>query len=53
MTVKTPSINAVPDEATIFIDRRLTFGEHREAAMDQVRALVPAEFLDSVTMEML
>ena len=27
MHVKTPSINAVPDEALIYIDRRITFGE--------------------------
>ena len=29
MHVKTPSINAVPDEALIYIDRRITFGEDR------------------------
>ena len=27
MHVQTPSINAVPDEALIYIDRRVTFGE--------------------------
>jgi putative selenium metabolism hydrolase len=41
MHVKTPSINAVPDEATIFIDRRMTFGETKEEAVAQVAALVP------------
>jgi putative selenium metabolism hydrolase len=51
MKVKTPSINAVPDEATIFIDRRLTFGEEREAAIEQVRNAIPPEFRDSVTVE--
>ena len=30
MEVKTPSINAVPDEATIYVDRRITFGEDPE-----------------------
>ncbi|HMN26864.1 MAG TPA: YgeY family selenium metabolism-linked hydrolase [Caldilineaceae bacterium] len=39
--LQTPSINAVPDEATLYIDRRLTFGETKEAAIDQVRALIP------------
>lgn len=34
---KTPSINALPDECTIFIDRRLTFGETWEMAVEQVR----------------
>ena len=36
----TASINAVPDECTVTIDRRLTFGESREEAIEQVRALV-------------
>lgn len=40
MTVKTPSINAVPDEATIYIDRRMTFGETPESVMAQVQAVV-------------
>lgn len=51
MTVKTPSINAVPDEAVIFIDRRLTFGEDKDAAIEQVRKLIPAEHQDTVTVE--
>ncbi len=53
MHVKTPSINAVPDEARIYVDRRLTFGESKEEAIDQVRALIPAESRDSVRVEML
>jgi putative selenium metabolism hydrolase len=51
MVVNTPSINAVPDAAIMFVDRRMTFGEDREAAMEQVRALIPAQFRDSVTVE--
>lgn len=51
MTVKTPSINAVPDEATIFIDRRMTFGETKEAVKKQVEDLIPAEFRDTVKVE--
>ncbi|MDH5605565.1 MAG: YgeY family selenium metabolism-linked hydrolase [Anaerolineae bacterium] len=51
MTVKTPSINAVPDEATIFIDRRLTFGEDKDQAIQKVRDLIPQEHRDSVTVE--
>ncbi|MFN8471595.1 MAG: YgeY family selenium metabolism-linked hydrolase [Anaerolineae bacterium] len=50
--VKTPSINAVPDECTVYIDRRVTFGETKEQAIDQVRALVPAGSPD-ITVEML
>jgi putative selenium metabolism hydrolase len=51
MTVQTPSINAVPDEAVIFIDRRMTFGESKEAVKKQVEDLIPAEFKDSVKVE--
>lgn len=51
MQVKTPSINAVPDEATIYIDRRLTFGEDKNAAIEQVRSLIPPAHRDSITVE--
>ena len=37
---KTPSINAVPDEATIYIDRRLTWGETPEAELERLKKLV-------------
>jgi len=51
MHVKTPSLNAVPDEAVIFIDRRMTFGETKEAVKQQVEDLIPAEFKDTVKLE--
>lgn len=51
MQVKTPSINAVPDEATIFVDRRLTFGEDKNAAIEQVRALIAGDQRNSITVE--
>ena len=51
MTVRTPSVNAVPDEAVIFIDRRMTFGETKEQAIEQVRALIPEKDRNSVTVE--
>src|SRR6185369_9910320 len=40
MHVQTPSINAVPDEAAIFIDRRMTFGETPESVLEQVRRVI-------------
>jgi len=49
--VQTPSINAVPNEALIYVDRRLTFGEDKDAAIQQVRDLIPAESRDSVEVE--
>jgi putative selenium metabolism hydrolase len=43
LKVKTASINAVPDEATLWIDRRLTFGETKEQALAEMAALIPPE----------
>lgn len=40
MEVKTPSINAVPDEATIFVDRRITFGEEPAAELRRLEAII-------------
>ncbi|HWI62955.1 MAG TPA: YgeY family selenium metabolism-linked hydrolase [Symbiobacteriaceae bacterium] len=40
---KTPSLNAVPDEAVLYIDRRLTVGESAESAMAEIKALPGAE----------
>lgn len=53
MTVKTPSINAVPDEAVIYIDRRMTFGETEAEAIAQVEALIPEAYKDRVKVEAL
>jgi putative selenium metabolism hydrolase len=55
MEVETPSINAVPDLAKVYIDRRMTFGESVETALAQVRKLVPQQYLDdgSITVEMM
>jgi len=50
---QTPSINAVPDECTIYIDRRLTFGETKEQAVEQVKALIPPEHANSIHVEIL
>ncbi|PJF34582.1 MAG: YgeY family selenium metabolism-linked hydrolase [Candidatus Thermofonsia Clade 1 bacterium] len=40
MKVSTASINAVPDEAIIYIDRRMTFGETPELVLNQLRAVI-------------
>ncbi|HLU08894.1 MAG TPA: YgeY family selenium metabolism-linked hydrolase [Oceanobacillus sp.] len=40
MHVKTPSINAVPDEALIYIDRRVTFGETPEAELERIKRII-------------
>ena len=55
MSISTPSINAVPDLAKVYIDRRVTFGETAEGAVAQVRALASQELLDKgdITVEMM
>lgn len=40
MHVKTPSINAVPNEALIYIDRRITFGEEPQAELVRIKGLI-------------
>jgi putative selenium metabolism hydrolase len=50
---QTPSINAVPDECTITVDRRLTFGETKEEAISQVQALVSPKDRGAIRVEML
>ncbi|MEA4812394.1 MAG: YgeY family selenium metabolism-linked hydrolase [Anaerolineaceae bacterium] len=53
MKVQTPSLNAVPDEAVIYIDRRMTFGETQEDAIRQIEALIPEESKERVKVEKL
>lgn len=40
MHVKTPSINAVPDEALIYIDRRVTFGETPNGELERIQRVI-------------
>lgn len=40
MHVKTPSINAVPDEALIYIDRRITFGETPDNELSRIQGII-------------
>ncbi len=51
--VQTPSINAVPNECRVYIDRRMTFGETAEGAIEQVRKLVPEQHRQDITVEMM
>ncbi len=50
---RSPSLNAVPDECTLYIDRRLTFGETKEEALAQVEALIPHDDQQAVTVEIM
>jgi putative selenium metabolism hydrolase len=49
--ISTASINAVPDGFTIFIDRRITFGETKEQAVAQIRGLIPPHLQDDIQLE--
>lgn len=51
LVVQTPSLNAVPNEAVVYIDRRMTFGETKEDAIAQVAALIPEDYKDRVKVE--
>ncbi len=49
--ISTASINAVPDGFTIFIDRRMTFGESKEESIQQVRDLIPGYLRKEIRVE--
>lgn len=51
MDVQTPSINAVPDEATIYIDRRITFGETPEGELQRLKDVIGER--DDISVEIL
>ncbi len=52
MDVHGPSQCAVPDEAMLYLDRRLTWGENRDMAIEQVRKAILAAGVDSLEVVM-
>ncbi len=48
---RTASINAVPDQFTIFLDRRLILGESKEKTLAQIRGLIPDYLQDEIRVE--
>jgi len=44
--VRAGSLNVVPDRCSIVLDRRLTFGETADQALEQIRALLPSKDFD-------
>ncbi|MCS7009930.1 MAG: M20/M25/M40 family metallo-hydrolase, partial [Anaerolineales bacterium] len=48
---RTASINAVPDQFTIYIDRRMTLSETREDVIEQVRGLIPDYLQEEIQVE--
>jgi len=49
----TASINAVPSEATVFLDRRLALGEGVEEACKELEACIPSEWAADATLRVL
>lgn len=47
----TPSLNAVPDECSIYVDRRVTFGESNEMVLNSLKALIPEKYKDDFKVE--
>ncbi len=51
VVARTASINAVPDQFTIFLDRRLTLSETREEVIAQIKGLIPDYLQDEIHVE--
>jgi putative selenium metabolism hydrolase len=51
VTVRTASLNAVPDQFTIFIDRRITSNEPRDEVIAQIKGLIPDYLQDEIQVE--
>jgi len=51
VSARTASLNAVPDQFTIFIDRRITSNEPREEVIQQIKGLIPDYLQDEIHVE--
>ncbi|HEY5730611.1 MAG TPA: YgeY family selenium metabolism-linked hydrolase [Anaerolineales bacterium] len=49
--VRTASLNAVPDQFTIFLDRRITSNEPRDHVIAQIKGLIPDYLKEEITVE--
>ena len=49
--VRTASLNAVPDQFTIFLDRRITSNEPRDEVIAQIEGLIPNYLQDEIRVE--
>jgi putative selenium metabolism hydrolase len=48
---RTASLNAVPDQFTIYIDRRITSSEPRDEVIAQIKGLIPDYLQDEIHVE--
>jgi len=51
VTARTASLNAVPDQFTIYIDRRITLMEPHEEVIAQIKGLIPDYLQDEIHVE--
>jgi putative selenium metabolism hydrolase len=51
VSARTASLNAVPDQFTIFIDRRITSNEPREEVIQQIKGLIPDYLQDEIEVD--
>lgn len=51
VAARTASLNAVPDQFTIYLDRRLILGETKEKTLTQIRGLIPDYLQDEIQVE--
>ena len=51
VSARTASINAVPEQFTIYIDRRITLSEPHDEVINQVKGLIPDYLQDEIHVE--
>ena len=51
VSARTASLNAVPDQFTIYIDRRITSNEPRDDVINQIKGLIPDYLQDEIHVE--
>jgi putative selenium metabolism hydrolase len=51
VNARTASLNAVPDQFTIYLDRRITLNEPRDEVIAQIKGLIPDYLQDEIQVE--
>jgi len=51
VSARTASLNAVPDQFTIYIDRRITLSEEHDEVIAQIKGLIPDYLQEEITVE--
>jgi putative selenium metabolism hydrolase len=51
VNARTASLNAVPDQFTIYLDRRITLNEPRDEVIDTIKGLIPDYLQDEIHVE--